>query len=56
MSSTLNWSYHVCCSILLVLCPDEATRDHLTYAKLVLHLAQKHGGQGWLVYDDKFCA
>ena len=34
-----------------VRCPDEATRDRLTYVRLILHLAQKHGGQGWLEYD-----
>ena len=39
-----------------VRCPDEGTRQMLTYARLVLHLAQKHGGAGWLEYDHTFRA
>ena len=55
ISTPLQWVYCML-TYITVLCPDEATRDRLIYAKLVLHLAQKHGGQGWLVYDDTFRA
>ena len=30
------------------------TRDLLAYGLIVVHLARKHGGQGWLAYDALF--
>ena len=53
ISTPLQWVYCML-TYIAVLCSDEATRDRLTYAKLVLHLSQKHGGQRWLVYDETF--
>ena len=35
-------------------CPDQATRDRLAYARLIVHEAQRHGGQGWREYDRVF--
>ena len=35
--------------------PDQATRDRMTYAILVVREAMHHGGQGWLNYDKLFC-
>ena len=43
-------------SLSAVRCPDESTRQLVTYTRLVLHLAQKHGGSGWLDYDHTFRA
>lgn len=33
---------------------DQATRDMLAYARLVIREAQRHGGTGWLDYDRVF--
>ena len=53
ISTPLQWVY--CMLIYMaVRCPDNQTRDMLTYTRLVLHLAQKHGGSGWLDYDKTF--
>ena len=35
---------------------DEATRDMLTYCRLVIREALRHGGQGWQEYDRNFRA
>ncbi len=53
--SPLQWVYTMLLFI-AVRCPDEATRQLVTYTRLVLHLAQKHGGTGWLDYDHTFRA
>jgi hypothetical protein len=37
-----------------VLTPDAKTRDLLTYGRLVLREAQRHGGPGWQEYDKIF--
>ena len=55
ISTPLQWIYCML-TYIAVRCPDEATRDRITYARLILHLAQKHGGQGWLEYDHTFRA
>ena len=55
ITTPLQWIYCML-TYVAVRCPDEATRDRLAYARLVLHLAQKHGGQGWLDYDSTFRA
>ena len=55
ITTPLQWIYCML-TYIAVRCPDEATRDRLSYARLVLHLAQKHGGQGWLDYDGTFRA
>ena len=33
---------------------DSVTRDLMAYGLIVLHLARKHGGRGWLLYDAAF--
>lgn len=33
---------------------DQATRDMLAYARLIIREAQRHGGNGWLDYDRVF--
>jgi hypothetical protein len=33
---------------------DPVTRDQLTYARLLIKEAQRHGGRGWLDYDRAF--
>ena len=53
--SPLQWVYTMLLYI-AVRCPDEPTRQLVTYTRLVLHLAQKHGGSGWLDYDHTFRA
>lgn len=35
--------------------PDPATRDRLSYARLLIREAQRHGGTGWIDYDRVFC-
>ena len=34
--------------------PDDKTRNLLTYGRLVIREAQRHGGPGWLEYDRIF--
>ena len=34
--------------------PDQATRDMLTYARLLIKEARKHSGEGWKAYDTVF--
>ena len=34
--------------------PDQATRNLLTYARLLMREALRHGGLGWLEYDRVF--
>ena len=55
IQSPLQWVYAMLLFI-AVRCPDDATRQLVTYTRLVLHLAQKHGGTGWLDYDQTFRA
>ena len=53
VSSPLSWA--ACfLSFMAVKCTDEHMRDLLTYARLVIDLARKHGGRGWLEYDKTF--
>ena len=54
ITSPLQWAYCMF-SYIAVACPDGKTKDMLAYAHIVLHLAQKHGGMGWLEYDRTFC-
>ena len=46
----------ICCYLTYcaVQAPDQATRDRMTYAILVVREAMRHGGQGWLDYDRLF--
>ena len=46
----------ICCYLTYcaVQAPDQATRDRMTYAILVVREAMRHGGQGWLYYDRLF--
>ena len=32
----------------------EETRDLIAYAQIILQLARRHGGAGWLMYDQQF--
>ena len=41
-------------SYVAVLTPDPKTRDLLTYGRLVIREAQRHGGSGWAEYDKIF--
>ena len=41
-------------SYLAVATTDNATRDKLAYAVLIVKEAMRHGGQGWLEYDKLF--
>ena len=34
--------------------PDPLARDLMTYGRLILREAQRHGGMGWLEYDRVF--
>ena len=53
IQSPLTW---VLCFLayIAVRTPDPQTRDLLTYARLVVREAQRHGGPGWLEYDKIF--
>ena len=53
VSSPLSW---MSCFIayMAVRCHDDNTRDLLIYTRLILDLARKHGGRGWLDYDRVF--
>ena len=33
---------------------SEPTRDLVAYAQIVIQLAQRHGGLGWITYDQSF--
>ena len=35
-------------------CQDQEMRELAAYGQIVLHLARKHGGKGWLSYDKLF--
>ena len=54
VQSPLTW---VSCFLayVAVLTPDPKTRDLLTYARLVVREAQRHGGPGWQEYDKACC-
>jgi len=53
INSSLSW---VTCflSFMAVQTSDPQTQQHLTYARLILDMARKHGGRGWLEYDKTF--
>ncbi len=53
ISSALQWAYCLL-SYIAVRCEDSAVRDMLAFGRIVLNLAQKHGGSGWLEYDRAF--
>ena len=49
----LTWVF--CFLTYIAVCTDDAaTRDMLTYARLIIREAQSHGGLGWLEYDKWF--
>ena len=33
---------------------SEQTRDMIAYAQIIIQLARRHGGTGWLLYDQQF--
>ena len=53
VSSPLTW---ISCFLTYtaVRCRDEETHKLLIYSRLVMDLARKHGGRGWLDYDRVF--
>ena len=53
ITSPLSWIASFV-SYVAVKSTDDHTRDLLTYARLLLDLARKHGGRGWLDYDKTF--
>ena len=53
INSPLSWNASFV-SYVAVKSSDSHTRDLLTYARLLLDLARKHGGQAWLDYDKTF--
>ena len=34
---------------------SELTCDLIAYAQIVVQVAQRHGGLGWITYDQIFC-
>ena len=53
ISDPLSWS--ACFLAFMVVKEDhKETRDLAAYGMLILHLARKHTGSGWLVYDHQF--
>ena len=53
ISSPIQWA--VCLlTYAAVRCTDPDIRNILAYGRIVLNLAQRHGGQGWLEYDRAF--
>ncbi len=53
ISTPLQWAYCMF-TYIAVACDDDRIREMLTYAHIVLHLTQKHGGAGWLEYNQTF--
>ena len=53
ITSLPTWCY---CFLgyMAILTSDPATRDQLTYARLLIREAWRHGGTGWLAYDHAF--
>ena len=51
--SPLQWVYCLLAYI-AIRCQDQSVRNMLTYGRIILHLALKHGGSGWLEYDRTF--
>ena len=49
----LTWAYCFM-GYISIRTPDQATRDMLTYARLLIREARKHGGDGWKAYDTVF--
>ena len=53
VSTLPSWIYCFLAYV-AILAPDQATRDRLAYARLIIHQAQQHGGSGWQAYDRVF--
>ena len=53
ITSLPSWLYFFL-AYAAIITQDPATRDHLTYARLMIREAQRHGGNGWLDYDRVF--
>ena len=53
VSDILTWTYCFLAYV-AVHTPDQKTRDMLTYARLLIREARKHGGDGWKAYDAVF--
>ena len=53
LSSPIQWAF---CFLTYAAtrCKDPETRNLLAYGRIILTLAQRHGGQGWLEYDRAF--
>ena len=53
ISSPIQWAFCLL-SYAAVLCDNQEIRDILSHGRIVLTLAQRHGGLGWLEYDRAF--
>lgn len=53
VDSPLTWAFCFLAYV-AVRTTDDATRDLLSYARLIIREAQCHGGSGWLEYDKWF--
>ena len=53
LSSPLQWAFCFL-TYAAVRCKDPELRDLLAYGRIVLSLAQRHNGAGWLEYDRVF--
>ena len=53
ISDPLSWIYCFL-SFIAVKLDNEEARGLIAYAQIILDLARKHGGSGWIVYDNHF--
>ena len=53
VTSLTSWMYSFS-AYMAVRTTDEFTRNMLTYCRLIIHEALRHGGQGWIEYDRTF--
>ena len=53
INNPLTWIYCFL-SFIAAKTDCEATRDLAAYAQIVIQLARKHGGSGWIAYDQHF--
>ena len=53
INHSLTWVYCFL-SFIAARTDCKATRNLVAYAQIVIQLAHKHGGSGWLVYDQHF--
>lgn len=54
IDNLLTWVFYFLL-FLAVSVSDMRARELAIYGQVIVHLAQKHGGNGWQVYDCLFC-